>query len=184
MDNRIQKIVEQEHTKEDVLYHIKVVVANGLKLAEIYNADKEVVEIACWLHDIARAKGLTPGEDNNHHISGTKKAEEILLNLNYPKDKIKKITQCILAHRGAKNEYPPQTIEEKIVANADAMAHFDSFLNLFSEFVGPDNFEEGLSLIKNKLERDWNKKLTLPEAKKLEKNNYKIIKSLFENLKK
>lgn len=184
MDNRIQKIVEAEHTKEDVSYHIKVVVANGLKLAEIYKADKEVVEVACWLHDIARAKGLMPGEDNNHHITGAKKAEEILLELNYPREKIDKITQCILTHRGAKNEYSPQTIEEKIVANADAMAHFDSFLNLFSEFVGPNNFEEGLALIEAKLERDWNKKLTLPEAKELEKSNYEAIKFLFKNLKK
>lgn len=182
MDKKILEIVNKEHTAEDVKYHLSVVVKNGLKLAEIYRADSEVVELACWLHDIARAKGLEPGQDNDHHISGAKMTEKILIDLKYPKDKIKKVVGCILAHRGGKNDYIPKTIEEKIVANADAMAHFDTFLNLFSEFVTPENFEKGLSLIKAKLERDWNKKLTLPEAKSLVKEEYDAIKLLFDAL--
>jgi uncharacterized protein len=182
MDKRVIEIVENEHTKEDVKYHIRVVVRNALKLAKIYKADEEIIELACWLHDIARARGLEPGEENTHHVSGAKKAEEILRNLDYSEDKIKKITRCILTHRGTKNDYFPETIEEKIVANADAMAHFESFLNLFSEFVSPDNFEEGVRLVKEKLERDWNKKLTLSEAKMMVKPKYDAIKLLFAGL--
>lgn len=182
MDTRVIEIVENEHTKEDVKYHIRVVVRNALNLAKIYKADKEIIELACWLHDIARARGLEPGEENMHHVSGAKRAEEILRNLNYPKDKINKITRCILTHRGAKSDYSPDTIEEKIVANADAMAHFESFLNLFSEFVSPENFEEGVRLIKEKLERAWDKKLTLPESKKIVKDKYDAIKILFAGI--
>ena len=184
MDQRIIDIVTKEHTLEDYKYHISAVLKNGLKLAEIYNADKEIIELACLLHDIARAKGLKAGEENMHHISGAKKAEEILTNLKYSPDMIKKVVKCILAHRGGKQDYIPETIEEKIVANADAMAHFDSFLNLFSEFVSPENFEEGIKLIETKIERDWNTKLTLPEAKKLEQDNHLAIKFLLNNLKK
>jgi uncharacterized protein len=182
MDKKIVEIVEKEHTKEDVKYHIRFVVNSALKLAEIYKADKEIVELACWLHDIARAKGLEAGQDNNHHIEGAKKTEDILKKLKYPKEKIDKVINCILAHRGSKEDYTPKTIEEKIVANADAMAHFDSFLNLFLEFVNPNNFEEGVELIKAKLERDWNKKLTLPEARELVKYKYDAIKLLLNEL--
>ena len=38
MDQRIVDFVVKEHTKEDVKYHIKVVVKNALRLAKIYNA--------------------------------------------------------------------------------------------------------------------------------------------------
>ena len=182
MDKRIIDFVINKHTKEDVKYHIKIVVKNALKLADIYHADKEVVEIASWLHDIARAKELKPGKDNNHHIVGAKKAEEILKDLGYKEDKIKKIVSCILTHRGSKENYIPKTIEEKIVYNADAMAHFDTFLNLFSEFVSPENFEEGVKLIKEKINRDWDKKLNLRESKKLVNDKYKAIKLLFKSL--
>jgi uncharacterized protein len=183
MDKRIIEIVEKEHTREDVNYHIKIVAKNALRLAKIYNADKEIIEIASWLHDISRAKGLKPGDDNLHHISGAEKAEKILIDLKYPEDKIKKIKRCILTHRGAKSDYIPESIEEKIVANADAMAHFDAFLNLFSEFVSPDNFDDGIKLIEAKIERDWNRKLTLPEARKLVEDKYTAIKLLFKSLK-
>ena len=182
MDKRIIEIVKKEHTSEDFNYHIKVVVNNALKLVKIYHADKDVVEIACWLHDIARAKGLKPEDNNFHHIAGAKRAKEILEKLEYDSKLIDKVVACILAHRGSKDDYTPQTIEEKIVANADAMAHFDSFLNLFSEFVSPENFSEGIKLIEAKIERDWNKKLTLPEAKKLVENKYLAIRLLFNSL--
>lgn len=183
MDKRISELVNREHTKEDVKYHIKIVVKNSLKLAKLYNADKEIVEIASWLHDIGRARGLEVGQDNEHHISGAKKAEEILNDIGYPEEKIKKIVRCILTHRGAKDDYFPESIEEKIVANADAMAHFDTFLNLFSEFVSPNNFDEGIKFLEAKIERDWNKKLTLPKAKELVKDKYDAIKLLFNSLK-
>jgi len=182
MDQRIVDFVVKEHTKEDVKYHIKVVVKNALRLAKIYNADKEIIEIASWLHDIGRARGLKPGENNQHHITGAKKAEEILRIFNYPDEKINKISSCILAHRADKDDYTPKTIEEKILYNADAMAHFDSFLNLFSEFVNTNNFEGGIEFLKQKINRDWNKKINLPKAKKLIEDKYKAIKLLFDSL--
>ena len=182
MDKRILDIILKEHTSEDIEYHIRVVVKNALKLAKIYNADEEIVEIASWLHDIGRARGLKPEEDNQHHILGAKKAEEILKNLNYDENKIKKIISCILCHRGSKDDYIAETIEEKIVSNADAMAHFDSFLNLFSEFVGPANFKEGIKILKEKINRDWDKKLTLLEAKESVRDKYGAIKLLFKSL--
>ena len=37
-------------------HHIKAVVKNGEVLAEKYNADKEIVMIAAWLHDMGKSK--------------------------------------------------------------------------------------------------------------------------------
>lgn len=49
-------------------YHIEAVVKNAELLAEKYNADKEVVIIAAWLHDIASITDYSLYE--MHHIHG------------------------------------------------------------------------------------------------------------------
>ena len=46
-------------------YHIEAVVKNGEILAEKYNADKEIVMIAAWLHDIASITDYALYEDKD-----------------------------------------------------------------------------------------------------------------------
>lgn len=43
-------------------------------------------------------------------------AEELLTKYNYPKDRIERVKQCVLNHRGSK-DYPRNTIEEEIIAD-------------------------------------------------------------------
>lgn len=63
-------------------YHIKAVVKNAELLCDQYGADKEVVIIASWLHDIASISNYEwYGE---HHIYGAKMAGDILEGFNYP----------------------------------------------------------------------------------------------------
>ena len=62
MISKIREIVKKEHEKEDYENHILVVVKNALKLAEMKNADKEIIEIAALMHDLGRVHGLKPGE--------------------------------------------------------------------------------------------------------------------------
>jgi len=124
--------------------HFVIVVKYALELAELEKADKEVVEIAAWLHDITSIMGY----HENHHISGSKVAEELLTRLNYPKDKIEEVNHCILTHRGSV-PLKKETKEAQILADADAMAHFDRFGSLV-KFLGK---RETLA----KLERSYNK---------------------------
>lgn len=46
-------------------------------------------------------------------------------------DKIERVKQCVLNHRGSK-DLPRNTIEEEIIADADVIAHFDTIPALFS----------------------------------------------------
>lgn len=53
-------------------YHTEAVVKNGALLAEKYGADKEIVMVAAWLHDIA---SITDGSlYEEHHIYGAEMA--------------------------------------------------------------------------------------------------------------
>ncbi|MBU3957635.1 MAG: HD domain-containing protein [Nanoarchaeota archaeon] len=183
MKNKIIEFVKKEHDRDDFDFHIMVVVKNALKLSEITDADKEVVEIAAFLHDIGRAHGLKPSDVNKHHITSAKKAELILRDLKYPEDKIRKIVDCILSHRGNSDDFPATTLEQKIITNADAMAHFCAFLELFKEFVTQENFQDAVKLIDAKIERDWNKKLTMPEAREMVRDKYNAIRLLLNSMK-
>jgi len=45
------------------------------------------------------------------------------------------------------------------------------------------NFESTIRLMDKKIDRAWNKKMTLPEAKKLVEKEYKAAKLLIDNAK-
>lgn len=157
--------------------HIKHVVKNALDLAHEYNADEEIVELGALLHDIAQVLQIGPSEE--HHIYGAKIAEELLLDLGYPVERIKRVQACILNHRGSKDR-PRESIEEECVADADVMAHFDCIPSLFSLVYKTKkmSIEDGKKYVKSKLERDYNK-LSSKTREKLKERYDNIIKLLF-----
>ena len=150
-------------------YHIEAVVKNGEILAEKYNADKEIVMIAAWLHDIASITDYTLYEE--HHIHGAQMAQELLSKLSYDESKILKVQNCIRNHRGSvytnKN-----SIEELCVADADAISHFDSIPSLlYLAYVERQmSLEEGIQFVKGKLERSFCK--LSKESKEYYKDKY------------
>lgn len=107
--------------------HIKYVVQEALVLAEKYNADIEVVELAAMLHDIALIAKI--GTRKDHHTTGAEMAETLLSKYNYPRNKIDKVKKSVLNHRSSKNA---TDIEDICVADADILAHFDNIPMLFN----------------------------------------------------
>lgn len=157
--------------------HIKYVVENAVDLAKKYGADVEIVELGALLHDIANVLNVGPVEE--HHIYGAEIAEEMLLKYDYPKDKIERVKKCVLNHRGL-DEFPRNTIEEEIIADADVIAHFDTIPGLFSYAFKKRNLDlnDGTIFVRKKLERDYNK--LSDKTKNLLEEKYKnIIKVLF-----
>ena len=153
-------------------YHIEAVVKNAEILAEKYGADKEVVTIAAWLHDIASITDYAMYEE--HHKYGVDIAKEILNELNYDKEKIALVQKCILNHRGSV-KLERNSIEELCVADADAISHFDSVPGLlYLAYVekGMD-IEHGASFVKEKFERSYNK--LSDQRKEIYKDKYEHV---------
>ena len=176
----IRKLVEDACKKESNYFgygawshHISKVVKYSKLLARKLNADEEICEIAALLHDYASVvnKDWYP----EHHIYSAKLAEEILLKYNYPKEKLEVVKHCILSHRASKN-IPQETLEAKIVASADSMAHFDNVNSLLylAFVIHKKNIEDGTKWVLNKLERSYKK--MIPEARKIIKEKYEAIK--------
>lgn len=177
----IKQFVYEEHQKPDTHYgaepyenHILPVVAYAEKLARQHGADEEVVVLAAWLHDIG---SLRHGR-KDHHLTGAKIAENKLKELGYPEDKIKLVKACITNHRGSQ-KLERNTIEEKIVAEADALSNFDNLPGLFkAAFIYENKTQSEAQIsVREKLERKWNK-LHFPESRQLVKNKYEAIKLL------
>ena len=129
--------------------HFPTVLKYAKQLTKQRNADKELVEISVWLHDISSIRG----EYENHHIKGAKIAEDLLTTLNYPKEKIEQVKHSILNHRGS---FPGkiETKEAQILVDADAMAHFDKIKPLFNAYKTKEKVLKKLERSYNKLSKD------------------------------
>ena len=109
------------------------------------------------------------------------KAVWVLTELNYPKERIEQVKNCVLNHRGSKDRLR-NTIEEQCVANADLIAHFNCIPSLFSLVYKEMNLSisDGKEYVRRKLERDYNK--LSPRTRELLKDRYKnIVDVLFVN---
>jgi len=181
--NEIETLVKNACKSENNIFgygiwshHIKPMIPLGQKLANEYGADAEIVTIAILLHDLAGIE-----DENNckeHHLIGAERAEEILKEYNYPKEKIDKIKLCILNHRSSINN-SKNSIEEICVADADGIIHLLEIGSLFYAVYKQmgKNIEDGQIWIKEKLEKDY-RKLSEKSKEKYKKEFEIIIKAL------
>ena len=158
-------------------YHIAAVVKNAEALSEKYRADKEVVMVASWLHDIASITDYRLYE--LHHIHGAEMAAQILKGYNYDDKKILLVQECIKNHRGSMN-LEKRTVEELCVADADAISHFDSVPSLlYLAYVQKGmGIEEGKEFVKYKLIRSFQK--LSAESKKYYQNKFEMVMEILK----
>ena len=117
------ELLKKAGCEDNVIEHVKSVARLAVKMAERCGADVELVRAGALLHDIGRGK--THGID--HAVVGA----QMLREWGYPEE----LVRIVERHIGAgideneaeklglpKKSYIPETIEEKIVAEADNYA--------------------------------------------------------------
>jgi uncharacterized protein len=92
------------------------------RLALVEGADVEIVHAAALLHD-AEGSATAGGEigRSNHHHASSEFARQILEAENWPPERIVAVQHCIRAHRFRDNSEPPQSLEAKILFDADKL---------------------------------------------------------------
>lgn len=100
--------------------HILRVYRMAERLAQAEGADLEIVRAAALLHD---AEGTTPGgtERATHHFSSAEFAAEVLQGEGWPAERIAAVQHCIRAHRYRDTREPPESIEAKVIFDADKL---------------------------------------------------------------
>lgn len=179
----IKNFVEKECNKpsskygsEPFEFHFVPMVKYALKLSDEFKADREVIEIAAWLHDIG---SIIDGRES-HHISGAIIAEKKLQELNYPKEKIELVKKCILHHRGSISE-ERQSIEEKVIAEADAMSNFDNVSGIFKAAFVYEGLNQGAAKdsVRKKLQNKY-KRLHFKKSKEIIEPKFKAAMLLLK----
>lgn len=159
-------------------FHLYPVIKNAVMLADIYGADRDVVEVAALFHDYADLLDLS--NRANHHILGAVLAEEILKEDEFSDDFIGRVKNCIINHRASalREKY---SIEEICVADADAMSHLDSVVELicWRAYLGEDIMTAN-NFVRTKIKKSYAK--MSPETKELMKGKYNsIMETLFDD---
>lgn len=129
------------------------------------------------MHDIG---SIIEGREN-HYVTGSEIARKKLVELDYPKEKIRLVEDCIMHHRGSRND-ERTTLEEKIVAEAGIVSNFDNIIGIVKTALVYENKteKEAKQEVLDKLERKW-KQLHFEESRKLIKPRLEAIRLLFNN---
>jgi uncharacterized protein len=116
------EIVEKELSGDSshTVDHIQRVWRTALQIAaEEKDVNLDVLKPAILLHDIARIKEDTDKSGKiDHALLGAEIAEEILKQMQYSEETIRKVKHCIETHR-FRSEREPVSIEAKILYDAD-----------------------------------------------------------------
>ena len=117
------KQAREWYIKADAVHdfdHVLRVLHMAERLAKAEGADLEIVRAAALLHD---AEGTMPGADvrADHHHASAEFAAAILQKEGWDAERIASVQHCIRAHRYRDRSEPPQTIEAKVLFDADKL---------------------------------------------------------------
>ena len=140
--------------------HIFVVADYARELSDTLRAQKDIAVAAALLHDIADA--VMKREDKNHGRKSLEIAKRFLQEAEFSKKEIEIITKDILPRHGCHNGECPKSLEGKIMATADALAHLKTD---FYKFAKQEFLKSGVGLDKYykwmlpKVKRDFEQKI-------------------------
>jgi putative nucleotidyltransferase with HDIG domain len=161
--------------------HVPVVAEYAESVARKYGANVELCVAGALLHDFGDA--FVDRHDPMHQAVTLHEARAILEESGYERAEQEQILTEILPRHNAKGEHLPVTLEDTVVASADALAHLntDFYLQLCWLHI-PQNktFSEFTQWVNGKLDRDFNQKLFFEDEKNEVADRYHILKNTFQ----
>ena len=159
--------------------HVALVARYAEEISIKVGANPEYSVLAALLHDLARTWGIK--DDPELMDESLRKVEELMAQYGYEQDEIEQVQQAIIPH-SCKEEIP-STLEGKVLATADALAHLMSDFYFILPYRGwlfaSLDFEGYKKWLQSKIERDFHKKIFFEEYRDLAKPQYEAMKLLF-----
>jgi hypothetical protein len=142
-------------------YHLQPHVPEAEKwakfmLKEYPQANREVVLLAVWLHDLGHYPIPT---DIDHAIRSERRAKEFLENEKYDKNKMNEVLHCICSHRC--RDVMPESLEAKIMAFVDSASHMTD--TMYFDIAKSDKEKKEKFRVYAKMERDLRDLASFPE---------------------
>lgn len=151
------------------------------ELAQVYQANQEIVLIGICLMDICLSEAMKEGKQKEHVKMSADFSKQFLKNYDIPEEEYEKIINCVEAHHG---DVPFTCIEAEVCANADCY-RFISPIGVFT-FLGvvakrEMGFLEQIEQAKMKLE-EKHAILSLDRAKEELEPSYQMFVKLFHEV--
>ncbi len=178
IDNlKLKKRVEKLCTNENFVhhewyfkYHLELVERIVNELKEYYpEADFELINSMVWFHDldkIVKNQNIVPND--------------ILVEVGFDDNEIQRINDLLKITEGHREiDINEAVIEAKILTSADGVAHFTGPFPLIYWRDNPNKpIEEMMADNLEKLKRDWERKIVIPELKKSFEGRYNYLLEL------
>jgi putative nucleotidyltransferase with HDIG domain len=172
IEDEIKELAIKSGKEEFWNYHNKPVIDCAKQLAEKYHGDLEISWLGAILHDIARFD-----DSDSHDVIGAERGYDFLLKKGFSPELAEKVRATILTHRC--KDKRPENLEQKIVASADALAHFTEPFYLWVATITEKKFADFMVNNFDKIERDYNEKIFFEDEKKMVKKEYEVLKKWF-----
>jgi putative nucleotidyltransferase with HDIG domain len=157
--------------------HVLRVWETSKKLCEKLGGDMEVMVAAVLLHDLGRHH-----VDGRHGEKSAELAKPILEKHGFPKDKIPKVLDAIAQHDYYGDILEKTSLESKILNDADRKDVF-GIIGVYRHVLFINAGRMKIEEVVPKSKRRW-ESLTLPESRKMLKNDYEYIVNFFKVLQK
>jgi putative nucleotidyltransferase with HDIG domain len=159
--------------------HVPMVADNASKLAQRFSANEEYCRAAALLHDIADTK--MKRFDGRHEASSLQIARELLLVCEYSAREIELIVDDAVRLHSCYYGKVPQSVEGKILATADSLAHLQTDFYLFAMWAmaGGKSLEDIKAWALKKIARDYNDKILFDIVRSEVKTDYEMLTTLY-----
>ncbi|MBI4128274.1 MAG: HD domain-containing protein [Parcubacteria group bacterium] len=163
-----------EHIYRDIL--------NAIVVGESERADMKIVLPAITLHDIGFLYGAT---GRTHAAIGAEKLPAYLhkIRIAYPEKTVMHIAACILTHKGSMHDEKPETLEAKVVADADLLDKFGP-IGVYQYIRTWTEFKKGIKETLGRKKVILNLHLETKTGKRLAEKGRAFVTSFFSELEK
>lgn len=164
--------------------HVPIVALKTEELSKRFNANYDIAVAGAWLHDFGDAFMHRFADD--HEKISRKKGTEILKLAEYSEQEIEQVMKEVIEPHSCKEGHFPTTIEGKVMSAGDALAHLttDFYVQFaWKNFPQGKSYPEFLNWVEEKLERDFNYKISFEELREEVRYRYEALKQVFLSIK-
>ncbi len=150
--------------------HLLIVERIAMELCDIYpEADRDIVFALVWFHDFGK-----PLDEENERKVTKEKGVETMQKIGFMENFIEKVLRYWVRME-MKNEIDisKEAIEVQIISSADGASHFVG--KFYSSYFGDEPkvpLSKTVESLKDKIKKDWERKIVLPEVKKAFESHY------------
>jgi hypothetical protein len=167
------------HHKWFLKYHLELVEKISLELRERYDeVNLDLLLGLIWIHDYGKIIGIKEDEE------AIEKSRIYMQEIGFDEEYIGKVINYLEIFESKMTmDLSEAPIEVRIVSTADAVSHmYGPFYQMYC-YENPEmSVEELMESNIRKLEKDWDRKIVLPEVKEMLKERYEFLRESFGDI--